>query len=127
MKDTNRKPEAVPAAENYPEAMRQANALKWGLGGEVDLRRADELYRFCTGCGDRAIAAAAYYNLGLLSYFGLADEADAPRAFNCFIKSVLIRPTREALSYLADMYRYGQYVERDEAIALSLYLQAAGT
>ena len=47
------------------------------------------------------------------------------RAFDCFMTSALLLPGKEALSRLGDMYRYGQYVEQNDKVAMRLYLKAA--
>ncbi len=107
-------------------ALELADALKWGYYGEASPERAMALYRRCTASPCGKVAAKAYYNLGVFYYYGLSDEPDTRRAFDCFMKSALIRPEREALSRLGDMYRYGQYVERNEKVAMRLYLKAAG-
>ena len=106
-------------------ALELADALKWGYYGEASPERAMALYRRCTASSSGRIAAKAYYNLGVFYYYGLSDEPDVRLAFDCFMKSALIRPEREALSRLGDMYRYGQYVERNEKVAMRLYLKAA--
>ena len=114
------------AQGDYVATMKLADALKWGYYGEASPERSMELYRRCVAAPSRELSAAAYYNLGVFYYYGLVDEkADARRAFDCFMKSALLLPGREALSRLADMYRYGQYVEQNEKIAMRLYLKAA--
>ena len=111
---------------DYTAAMKLADALKWGYYGESSPARAMALYRRCTAAPSRAVAAAAYYNLGVYYYYGLLEEqADVRLAFDCFMKSALLLPGKEALSRLADMYRYGQYVEQNDKVAMSLYLKAA--
>ena len=111
---------------DYDTAMELAEALKWGYYGEASPARAMELYRRCTASPSRHVAASAYYNLGVYYYYGLLEEqSDVKKAFDCFMKSALLLPGREALSRLGDMYRYGQYVEQNETIALRLYLKAA--
>ena len=113
---------------DYTAAMKLADALKWGYYGEASPARAMALYRRCTAAPSRSVAAAAWYNLGVYYYYGLLeDRADVQKAFDCFMKSALLIPGREALSRLADMYRYGQYVEQNETIALRLYLKAASS
>ena len=111
---------------NYDAMLELAESLKWGFYGEVSPGRAAALYRRCAMAPSSAVRSRAYCALGVLYYHGLVDgEADTRRAFDCFLKSVLLRPCPEALNHLADMYRYGQYVEKSESIALSLYLKAA--
>ncbi|MBP5289097.1 MAG: SEL1-like repeat protein [Clostridia bacterium] len=113
-------------AGDYTAAMNLAEALKWGYYGEASPSRAMALYRACTAAPSRALAASAWYNLGVFYYYGLLDEkTDVRLAFDCFMKSALLLPGKEALSRLADMYRYGQYVEQNDSVALHLYLKAA--
>ena len=78
---------------------------------------------------DKETASKGYYPLGELYYFGYCDpegkgRPDPARAFHCFLKSCLVSANRESLRRLGDMYRYGQYVEKNESVALSLYLKA---
>ena len=111
---------------DYAAAMKLADALKWGYYGEASPARAMALYRSCTAAPSRKVAASAYYNLGVYYYYGLLEEkADVRMAFDCFMKSALLLPGKEALSRLADMYRYGQYVEQNDKVAMRLYLKAA--
>ena len=123
--DRARRLEEQANAGDLEAALELADALKWGYYGEASPERSAELYRRCTASSCGRVAAKAYYNLGVFYYYGLLDEPDVHRAFDCFMKSALIRPEREALSRLGDMYRYGQYVERNEKVAMRLYLKAA--
>lgn len=109
-------------------ALTLAESYKWGLYGEVDFTKAARLYRLCAKSRSKALSSAGYYNLGVLYYHGyLGDEPDIKRAFSCFMKSALLSPNAAALGKLADMYRYGQFVEQNEEVALSLYTKAART
>jgi TPR repeat protein len=107
-----------------------AEAFKWGYYGLRDPRRAARMYRICCRSKDKELASRGYLNLGLLYYYGyLSPEEengseDARHAFGCFMKSALTFPNKAALTRLGDMYRYGQYVEKDEGVALRLYLKA---
>ena len=110
-------------------AFRLAEAYKWGYYGEPDPGRAAAMYRICCRSKRPAFAAAGYYNLGNLYYFGYLSEGEIGErekkiAFDCFMKSLLRYPTSEAFSRLGDMYRYGQYVEKNEVIARGLYQKA---
>ena len=112
---------------NLRAALSLAEAFKWGECGESDPRRAAGMYRICCKAKDKKLASQGYYNLGLLYYFGYLNEngeGDPHRAFDCFLQSAILSPTKEVLCRLGDMYRYGQYVERDESRALSFYLKA---
>lgn len=106
-----------------------AEALKWGYYGASDPKSAARMYRICCRAKDKKMASMGFLNLGILYYYGyLSDgidpEQDAKSAFACFMKSVLTYPNKDALSRLGDMYRYGQYVQKNEGVALSLYLKA---
>lgn len=112
-------------------AFRLAEALKWGYYGDADPRRAATMYRICCRSKNKELASKGYLNLGVLYYYGyLSDgenpEKDAANAFTCFMKSALHYPNPQALIRLGDMYRYGQHVEQNESIALSLYIKANG-
>jgi len=60
-------------------------------------------------------------------YLSEDERSDPARAFTCFMKSALTYATGDALLKLGDMYRYGQYVSRDEDRARGLYLMADRT
>ncbi len=107
-----------------------AEGFKWGYFGESDPKRAAKMYRFCTRSKDKKVVSDAFYNLGLLYYHGflLQDEKDRERgrklAFTCFMKSAMQSRHPGAVRLLGDMYRYGQYVDQNDEIALNLYLMA---
>lgn len=67
----------------------------------------------------------AIEELGILWYYGLCGEINYKKAFHYFSES----NTRRSLYMLADMYHYGQYVEKDVAkareILENLYSMAA--
>ena len=114
---------------SIPAAFSLAEAFKWGYYGSSDPLRAARMYRICCRSKDKKMASEGYLNLGVLYYYGyLSDgqdpERDARRAFACFLKSAMTYPNRAALSRLGDMYRYGQYVEKNERVAGRLYLKA---
>lgn len=111
-------------------AFRLAEAFKWGYYGQISPRRAARMYRICCHSKNKKTAALGYYNLGLLYYHGYLskdERSDPARAFACFMKSALTYATGDALLKLGDMYRYGQYVSRDEDRARGLYLMADRT
>lgn len=106
-----------------------AEGYKWGYFGAPDPKRAAAMYRICCRSGDKKTASRGYYNLGNLYYYGfLSDDKEREKeirlAFSCFLKSALLFHNPEALLRLGDMYRYGQYVEKDEGVAMNLYLRA---
>jgi len=114
---------------NISSAMALAEALKWGYYGTVDPRGAARMYRICCRSKDQKTAALGYYHLGVLYYYGhlsqgTVGEEEIRKAFQCFLKSAMTYATPSALARLGDMYRYGQYVEKNEKIALSLYVKA---
>ena len=114
---------------NIAAAFSLAEAYKWGYYGDANPQRAAIMYRICCRSKEKKMAAGGFYNLGILYYFGYLSEGEVGEkekkmAFDCFLKSVLCHPTPEAFSKLGDMYRYGQYVEKNEGIARKLYLKA---
>lgn len=116
---------------NISAAFSLAEGFKWGYFGACDPRRAARMYRYCTRSKDKKTASLGYYNLGVLYYYGyLSPENDTAleerKAFDCFLKSVLAFPLPQALRRLGDMYRYGQYVRKDDAVAMALYVKADG-
>ncbi len=114
---------------NIAAALSLAEAFKWGYYGGADPKRAARMYRICCRSKDKKIASLGYYNLGVLYYYDYlleSEEIEKSRrlAFECFMKSALLDHSPESLSRLGDMYRYGQYVEKNEEVALSLYVRA---
>jgi len=111
-------------------AMTLAEGFKWGYFGGSDPRRAAAMYRICARSKDKKTKALAFYNLGLLYYHGFLlpeeEEKSHRLAFACFLKGAMLFHAG-ALRLLGDMYRYGQYVDKNEEIALNLYLKASQT
>ena len=110
-------------------ALELAEGFKWGYFGESDPVRAAKMYRICTRSNIPETAALGFYNLGILYYHGYLtpekeEEKRCKMAYHCFMKSALLHHTPKALQSLGDMYRYGQYVEKDEGVALRLYRKA---
>ena len=113
---------------NGQAALELAESFKWGIFGEVDFRAAERIYRRLTASRNAALSSKGYYNLGLLYYHGYIGDPDHPdvhRAYRFFVKSAILAPNRAALTKLADMYRYGQAVEKNEKVAFTLYTRAA--
>jgi TPR repeat protein len=109
-----------------------AEGWKWGSFGAFDPLQAARMYRICCRSKNKEMAAKGFLNLGKLYYYGhlsdvFEEEEAKKRAFECFMKSALLLPEKEALSRLGDMYRYGQYVEQNDKVALSLYLKAGAS
>ena len=112
---------------NLLAAFALAEAYKWGVGGAADPLRAAGMYRLCCRSADPVLSSRGYYNLGLMYYHGYLNpegKCQAKEAFQCFLKSAVKSESREALIRLGDMYRWGQYVSRNEKVAFSLYLKA---
>ena len=106
-----------------------AEAYQWGYLTEEDPARAERLYRRLCRSKSPAVASRGFYRLGLLYYYGYRNKGESPEAglsfaFACFMKSAIKFPNPPALCRLGDMYRYGQYVEKNEAVACELYLKA---
>lgn len=139
-----RKERGVPVADRIKElkeevkkgniraALMLAEAFKWGYYGGSDPDRAARMYRICCRSRDKRIASLGYFNLGNLYYCGYLShsdeerERDRARAYDCFMKSALLDKNPAALTRLGDMYRYGQHVEKNEAVSFALYGKAAG-
>ncbi len=115
---------------NIRAALSLAEAFKWGYYGGSDPRAAARMYRICCRSKDKKMASLGFFNLGNLYYCGYLSQSDEERsrhrakAYDCFMKSVLLYENASALSRLGDMYRYGQYVKKDEKISLALYDRA---
>ena len=108
-----------------------AEALKWGYYGGADYKASAAMYRICCRAKDKKMASEGYYNLGILYYYGYLlgeEQREKSRriAYSCFLKSAMLSHHIGALNKLGDMYRYGQYVNKDERVALSLYVRATG-
>ena len=118
------------AAGSGAAALELAESYKWGYFGEVDFQKAEKIYRLCAKSKSRTLSSKGYYNLGLLYYHGFIGDPEHPdreKAYRCFVQSSLLFPNRAALTLLADMYRYGQVVEKNDSVALTLYAQAAAS
>jgi len=130
MEDVIRSLEEKVARGSGKAALELAESYKWGFFGQVDFQKAEKIYRLCAKSKSRALSSKGYYNLGLLYYHGFIGDPEHPdrdKAYRCFVQSSLVFPNRAALTILADMYRYGQAVEKNDAVALALYTQAAAS
>jgi len=116
---------------NIRAALSLAEAFKWGYYGGSDPHGAARMYRICCRSRDKKTASLGFFNLGNLYYCGYLShteeerEKDRRRAFDCFMKSAMLDENPSALSRLGDMYRYGQYVPKNEVISLALYGKAS--
>ena len=109
-------------------ALELAESLKWGIFGQVDFKEAERIYRRLAGSRSASLSSKGYYNLGLLYYHGYLGDPEKPdvhRAYRYFVKSAILAPNRAALTKLADMYRYGQAVPKNDQVALTLYTRAS--
>lgn len=66
----------------------------------------------------------AYRYLGMCHYLGLGTAVNYHKAYDAFIKMVLGKEDAVSLMYLGDMYRKGEHVEKDIAMANDLYYRA---
>ena len=111
-------------------ALKLAGGLLWGMFGDSDPVRAAGMYRICCRSSKKEVSSLGFYHLGNLYYYGFLRKENEPEdkhfslAFSCFLKSALKCHNPDALRRLGDMYRYGQGVEKNEAISLALYLRA---
>jgi len=70
----------------------------------------------------QANCTPAYYNLGLCFYYGNGVDKDYAKAFDSFVKGSIDADMSRIM--LGDMYRKGEFVERDEAFAMKVYKTA---
>lgn len=87
--------------------------------------RSAELYRIAADMDDdNAVAAMAITNLGYYYYYDYAGKQDYKKAFNCFLQGALRYSNANAYYKLGDMYRRGQFVDRDDKMAFEMYMKA---
>lgn len=96
-----------------------------GVFVERDFAKAIELYKRAAKSGDEEAACKALGNLGYCYYYGRSVPVDLSRAFSYYLKGALYYEDPVCLYKLGDMYRYGDFVERDEAFAVGLYWKAS--
>jgi len=63
-----------------------------------------------------------YYKLGECFYYGLGMEQNFAKAFDSFMKGTIGADMNQIM--LGDMYRKGEFVECDEAVAFEVYKRA---
>lgn len=90
-----------------------------------DYEKSAELYEIAADMeDDMSVTAMAVTNLGYYYYYDYAGKQDYEKAFNCFLKGALRHSNANAYYKLGDMYRYGQFVARDDKMAFDLYMRA---
>lgn len=87
-----------------------------GMIGEQSYTKAKEYYGIAAENGDYD----ALENLGFCYYYAKESDEDLYKAFTCFAKGAFLgRGT--SLYMMADMYRKGEYVTKDERTAYHIY------
>ena len=96
-------------------ALALGNQYCYGKHVERDYRQAITWYRTAL----QANCIPAYYELGLCFYYGNGVDQDYAKAFDSFMKGSLGADMNQEL--LGDMYKNGDFVDRDEEFAYVLY------
>ena len=89
-----------------------------GRGFEQNFKAAFELYEMASALGNRQ----AQENLGYCYYYGRVGEPDYEKAFKYFALGALDQ-SLVSLYKIADMYRVGLYVEKNDHEAFLLYMR----
>lgn len=89
-----------------------------------DFKKAVELYKLASDSTDESIAARAICNLGYCYYYGRDIPVDYEKAFHCFMRGSILYNDANCLYKLGDMYRFGNFVSKNEKTAFELYNQA---
>ena len=95
-----------------------------GVFIEQDFKKAVELYMIAAESDDEHIAVRALCNLGYCHYYGRDIPVDYEKAFNFFMQGSVLYNDANCLYKLGDMYRHGNFVNKDNKTALKLYKQA---
>ena len=115
----------IAVARNISRAMLNLGALHYnGVFVQRDFAKAVKLYKMAAGSDDSNVAARAICNLGYCYYYGRSIAVDKEKAFSYFLKGTLLYNDPNCLYKLGDMYRYGEYVEKSEKMAYTLYKKA---
>ena len=113
----------VCAARGMPSALLNLGALYYtGRFVPQSYQMAESLYQEAAEKGQHQ----AWCNLGYIYYYGRVGEADYEKAFECFLKGILLSGDGNCFYKLGDMYRRGLHVKKDPALAFQLYIRAAG-
>lgn len=96
--------------------------------GEIvkrDYEKAAELYRMAAADDDdNGIASMAMTNLGYFYYYDYAGHRDYQTAFNYFLQGALRFGNANAYYKLGDMYRRGEFVDKNDKMAFEMYMKA---
>lgn len=110
------------AAKGMPTALLNLGALYYtGSFVPQSYEMAESLYQEAAEKGQYQ----AWCNLGYIYYYGRVGEPDFEKAFNCFLKGILLSGDGNCFYKLGDMYRQGLYVKKDPALAFQLFIRAA--
>ena len=102
--------------ENYDAATNLGSLYYTGRAGEQDFVQAVKYYEIAAEHGERA----AQENLGYCYYYGRTGIVDYEKAFNYFAMGAFDGHLR-SLYKIADMYRNGYYVKKNEREAFIIY------
>lgn len=127
-------PEIAAKAVKYYEENIEAGDMEAALnlgalyyrGNLVDQNypKAIELYKRAASGDDDSVAGIACSNLGYCFYYGRDIPKDYKEAFKYWSKAALVYEDPSAMYKLGDMYRAGQFMEKDEKMAFALYVKA---
>ena len=99
------------------DAMTNLGSLYYtGRCGEQNYEKAVKYYTMADKHGERQ----ATENLGYCYYYGRTGEVDYKKAYHYFVKGALDNHLN-SLYKIADMYKNGYYVEKDEREAFYIY------
>lgn len=87
-----------------------------GRAGVQDYLKAEEYYLKAAAQNN----PIALENLGYFYYYGRGSVIDYKKAYHFFIKGAL-KQSVTSIYKIADMYKNGYYVDKDEALAFELY------
>ena len=108
-------------AHDHADCVNQLGTLYFlGTGLQQDFERARRLYQKAADLG----SPSGIVNLAYLYYYGRGVEVDQVRAFQLFTRAATTADHPEAYWKLADMFRQGIYVDKDDQTAFVLYQRA---
>lgn len=91
---------------------------------ERDYLKAIELYKIAAESDDEVVAVRAICNLGYCYCYGRDVEVDYKQAYEYFVKGAMLYDDVNCLYKLGDMYRFGNFVDKDLWLAHKMYRKA---
>lgn len=111
--------------EGVSRAMLNLGAIYYnGVVVDQDFEKAVKLYIMAADSDDADTASKAIGNLGYCYYYGRSVAVNKEKAFAYFLKGAIKYNDPNCLYKLGDMYRHGDYVEKDEKLTYILYRKA---